>query len=179
VAPETAAGRADGVAVAIVTNNNDPERLARVRIVTSSKNEAWARVAAPMAGTGRGVQFLPEVGDEVLIAFEGGDPRRPFVLGGLWSASAPPPERGESGASNRKTIRSRSGHVIRLDDTEGGARIEIADAAGNSFVIDGTSNTMMITAQGDLSIESRNGNLRLRGVVVEIEGTRVQVEGQQ
>jgi hypothetical protein len=69
--------------------------------------------------------------------------------------------------------------VIRLDDTEGGARIEIADAAGNSFVIDGTSNTMMITAQGDLSIESRNGNLRLRGVVVEIEGTRVQVEGQQ
>jgi phage baseplate assembly protein V len=177
VAADGSETRAEGVALAIVTNNNDPDHLGRVRVLTSEKVEEWARVAAPMAGPERGTYFLPEVGEEVLVAFDRGDPGRPYVLGGLWSKDTPPPERNEDGENNRRTMRSRSGHTITFDDTEGAARIEIVDAAGNSLVFDSTSGAITITAHGDLTLESKAGTLRIKGTSVEIEGTRVDVDG--
>ncbi len=72
-----------------------------------------------MAGAGRGLYILPEVDDEVLVAFEHGNPSTPYVLGGLWNGKDKPPEANSDGKNNMRVLKSRSGHVIRLDDTAG------------------------------------------------------------
>ena len=85
-----------GVYSASVLDNHDPEGLARVRVRvsgladTTGGNELWARVATMMAGRNRGTWFMPEAGDEVLVAFERGDLRVPYVIGALWNAKARP-----------------------------------------------------------------------------------------
>ena len=87
--------RQHGVYSGIVTDVLDPLRLGRVRVQVSGFNECdlpWARVALPMAGAGRGAFGSPRLGDEVLVAFEGGDPRQPYVIGFLWSARNTPPQ---------------------------------------------------------------------------------------
>ena len=81
-----------------------------------------------MAGKERGLYFLPEVDDEVLVAFEHGSPDAPYVLGGLWNGKDVPPESNADGKNDRRSIMSRSGHVIRLNDKEGEEQIEIVDA---------------------------------------------------
>jgi len=106
-------GRFYGVVMGIVTNNQDPSNMARVRVKfpwLSDDNESWwARLATPMAGAGRGSYFLPEVNDEVLIAFEHGDVRFPYVLGGLWNGQDAPPANNSDGQNNIRVIHSRSG----------------------------------------------------------------------
>ena len=90
-----ASGRILGVVVAIVTNNQDPDGLGRVRLrfpwLDDGAESFWARVASPMAGNARGLYFLPEVDDEVLVAFQHGRPEAPVVLGGLWNGKDKPP----------------------------------------------------------------------------------------
>jgi phage baseplate assembly protein V len=172
-------GRADsgqritGVVTGVVTNLDDPEKLHRVRVkfpwLSDAEESSWARVAAPGAGNGRGLYLLPEVGDEVLVAFEHGDPRFPYVLGSLWNMNAPPPDEWTD-PNDRRSLRSRSGHVIRLDDEHGAEKIEIVDGSGNnSIVISTDDNTITITAEADITIESSGGKLILKGAVVEIE----------
>ena len=177
-------GRFYGVVMGIVTNNQDPNNMARVRIKfpwLSDDNESWwARIATPMAGGGRGVYFLPEVNDEVLVAFEHGNPDTPYVLGGLWNGQDKPPESNSDGKNDQRVIRSRSGNVIRLSDTEGDARIEIVDSSGkNTIVISTKDNSVTITATGDVTIKA-GGTLTLSGNGVEITSTSgVKVEGSQ
>lgn len=183
-------GAVAGVVTGVVEENRDPEGLGRVRLAIPGvlkEETAWARVATPMAGNRRGLYFLPEVGDEVLVAFERGDARAPYVVGALWGKGrSRPPETNEDGANNRRTIRSRSGHVIRLDDTEGAERIEIVDSSGrSSIVIDSAGRTITIEAQGDLTIGSATGTLRLQGARIEIKasasltarGAQVEIQG--
>src|SRR5262249_20209525 len=78
----------NGIVIGIVKTLDDPDRLGRMRVELPHQNDQlsyWAPMVTPMAGAGRGVCFLPEVGEQVLVAFEHGDPRRPYVLGSLWS----------------------------------------------------------------------------------------------
>lgn len=162
-----------GVVIGIVTNNQDPDGLARVRVrfpwLADDAESWWARVATPMAGPDRGLYMLPEVDDEVLVAFEHGDPSRPFVVGSLWNGSDSPPESNDGGDNARRTIKSRSGHIVRLDDSDGAEKIEIVDKEGtNSITIDSAENTITIMASGDISISSRDGKLTLSGTGVEI-----------
>ena len=87
--------RVAGVAIGIVTSVNDPEGRGRVRLNfpwLDLNSSDWAPVAAPMAGSKRGVFFMPEVDDEVLVAFEHGDFDHPFVVGFLWNGVDKPPE---------------------------------------------------------------------------------------
>ena len=161
-----------GIVVGIVSNNQDPEGLGRVKVRLpwlSDENESnWARVCSPMAGADRGTYFLPEVEDEVLVAFEHGQPDFPYILGALWNGKDKPPEAND-GENNLRTIKSRSGHTIRLDDTDGAEKIEIIDASNsNSIVIDTAVNTLTITAEADLTIQSNSGKLVLSGNGVEI-----------
>jgi uncharacterized protein involved in type VI secretion and phage assembly len=158
-----------GVVTGVVTNNEDPEKLGRVRLRfpwLSDDNETWwARVAVPMAGGGRGIFFLPEVDDEVLVAFEHGDPQYPYVLGALWSSNQAPP----ADHDDVRVIASRSGHTIVLDDTAGSETITIADKTGkNSIVISTADNAVSIASDADISISCPNGKLKLEADAIEM-----------
>ncbi len=171
-----------GVTVGVVTNNQDPDGLGRVKVklpwLSDDVESHWARVASPMAGNDRGLYFLPEVDDEVLVAFEHGSPEFPYVLGALWNGKDKAPESNDDGGNNIRTIKSRSGHVVRLDDTDGSEKIEIVDGSGaNSIVISTADNTITITADADITIESGSGKLILSGNGIEIKSqAEVKVE---
>src|SRR6266536_6725356 len=149
--------RVYGVVIGIVTNNDDPDGLGRVKVrfpwLSDSDESWWARIATPMAGNQRGVQFPPEVEDEVLVAFQHGDVRFPYVLGGLWNGKDAPPESKPldgDGKVAKRVVKSRSGHLIRFDDTDGSEKIEIVDKSEkNSIVIDTANNTVTVQADSD------------------------------
>ncbi len=165
-----------GVTVGIVTNNQDPDGMGRVKVrfpwLSDQDESHWARVAAPMAGKERGLYFLPEVDDEVLVAFEHGMAEFPYVLGALWNGKDKPPESNSDGKNNMRTLKSRSGHIIRLDDTDGAEKIEILDKSGkNSLVVNTKENSITIMADADITIKSSKGKLILSGKGVEITST--------
>ena len=153
-------GRFYGVVVGIVTNNKDPDDMGRVKVKfpwLSDEDESWwARIATAMAGSSRGTYFLPEVDDEVMIAFEHGDVRFPYVLGALWNGKDAPPTTNSDGKNNIRMIKSRSGHIVRLDDTDGEEKIEIIDKTGsNSITIKSSDNSITITANGTVKIQGQ------------------------
>ncbi|MEP0873416.1 phage baseplate assembly protein V [Trichocoleus desertorum AS-A10] len=155
-----------GVTIGIVSNNKDPEKLGRVRVrfpwLGTRDESNWARVVSLMAGQGRGLYFLPEINDEVLVAFEHGDIQSPYILGALWNGVDKPPLTNSDGKNNQRLIKSRSGHQIILDDSEGGEKIIIRDKTNkNEIVIDSNTNTMTVKAEQDLTIEV-GGKLTLK-----------------
>ncbi|HEV8345115.1 MAG TPA: phage baseplate assembly protein V [Vicinamibacterales bacterium] len=160
------AARISGVAVGVVTNNQDPDKLGRVKVrfpwLSDEDESQWARIAAPMAGKERGIYFLPEVDDEVLVAFEHGDIRFPYVVGALWNGKDAPPAANDDGKNNIRLIKSRSGHVVKLDDEDGKETIEIIDKSEkNSIVIDTAKNTITITSDKDITLKAANGTITL------------------
>jgi phage baseplate assembly protein V len=163
-----------GVVVGVVTNNQDPENMHRVKVhfpwLGSDVESNWARVAAPMSGNDRGAYFLPEVGDEVLVAFEHGQVDHPFVLGSLWNGQDSPPESNADGENNHRTIKSRSGHVLRLNDKSGNETIEIIDKSGkNRIIIDTAKNSITIEADADITIKSATGKLTMQANGIEMK----------
>jgi uncharacterized protein involved in type VI secretion and phage assembly len=197
--------RINGVVIALVTNNKDPDGLGRVKIKfpwLSDDNESdWVRIISFMAGKERGGVFLPEVDDEVLVAFEHGDIDHPFVIGALWNGKDKPPEKNSDGKNNIRKITSRSGHEIIFDDnnqqkkekleihTKAGHKIVLDDAAGkekieikdktgsNKVIIDSVKNAINIESAMQLKIKSTKidieatGNLTIKGAIVNIEGS--------
>jgi uncharacterized protein involved in type VI secretion and phage assembly len=159
-----------GVVTAKVTSLEDPESLGRVQVMfpwlpkykEADLSSNWARLANPMGGKDRGFFYLPEIDDEVLVVFEHGDVNRPYIVGTLWnSRDKPPAGTAEILASDKKKVnqrilRSRSGHLIILDDTEGKEQIIIQDMTGkNSIVIDSKENTMTINVEKDLILQAK------------------------
>jgi uncharacterized protein involved in type VI secretion and phage assembly len=170
-------GRITGVVIGIVTNNNDPDRLGRVKLrfpwLSGSIESDWARVATPMAGNGRGLYFLPEVEDEVLVLFERGDVRVPFVIGALWNGKDQAPAGNSDGKNALRVIKSRKGHLIRFDDSEDAPKIEIVDASsGNRIVIDTSGETVTITAGKHIVLDAPQGDIRLNARQVLIAATK-------
>jgi type VI secretion system secreted protein VgrG len=156
----------EGCVTAEVTDNRDPKKMGRVRLryrwQDAGKQTHWVRVAAPHAGNGRGHLFAPEVGDEVLVAFEQGDPERPYVLGSLWNGRDVGPHADEH--PDVKRIVTRSGNTIQMTDTGGKETIELFSARGQCLVqltndYSGTP-TLTLHSEGDLSIEAK-GEIRL------------------
>lgn len=170
---KASATRISGVVVGVVTNNQDPAGLGRVKVkfpwLSDSEESFWARVATPTAGKGRGFYFLPEVEDEVLIAFEHGDARFPYVLGALWNGQDKPPE---EPAIDRRVLKSTSGHAVVLDDTKDKERIEIIDKSGkNTIVIDTAKNTITITSDKDITLSASNGTIKFEAKKIEIKSS--------
>ena len=114
------APRLNGVYVATVTDNLDLTSLGRVQLQIPALPDVrpWARVAAPFAGDGTGFYAIPQVGDEVLVAFEGGDVDHPYVIGSLWSMNASPPADIPTDATSKRIVKTPAGHVIELDELE-------------------------------------------------------------
>ncbi|MGF6778268.1 phage baseplate assembly protein V [Paraburkholderia sp. GAS334] len=167
-------GRYYGVVVGVVTSNRDPDGMHRVKVrfpwLNQDDESNWARVATMMAGNGRGAYFLPEVDDEVLVAFEHGSVEHPFVIGSVWNGKDVAHESNADGNNDNRSIKSRSGHVVRLCDRSGQESIEIIDKTGhNRIVIQASGNTISIEAQGDIAIRSQTGKLTIEAVGVEID----------
>ncbi len=149
-----------GVTIAVVTNVEDDDNLGRVKVkfpwLTDEDESPWARVVTPMAGGDRGFYFLPEVDDEVLVAFEHGDMAFPYILGSLWNGKDKPPEKNDDGENNKRLIKSRSGHMIVFDDTEDKEQLIIQDKSGkNKITIDCENDAMTIQVEKDFTIEAK------------------------
>lgn len=154
-----------GVTIAVVTNNKDPDKLGRVKLrfpwLSDIDESNWARVVSPMAGNQRGLYLLPEVDDEVLVAFEQGDPQFPYVLGALWNGKDKPPVTNDDGKNNQRLFKSRSGHTILFDDTQGEEKIIIRDQTNkNEISIDSKNNVITIASEKDVKITPK-GNIIL------------------
>jgi phage protein D len=171
-----------GLVIGIVTDNQDPDGYGRVKVkypwLSGDHASDWARVVAPGAGAERGIEFLPEVNDEVLVGFEMGDIQCPYVLGGLWNGRDALPKKVTSGGKvQQRIIRSRSGHMITLDDSDGGGGVTIEDKNGNKIVLDSGANKLTITVQGDANLKAQ-GNLTLEAQgQVQIKGMGVKIDG--
>jgi uncharacterized protein involved in type VI secretion and phage assembly len=182
-----------GVVIGIVTDNKDPEKMGRVKVYFPWRNDKgesyWARVSTLMAGKDRGSFFLPEVDDEVLVAFDRGDIDHPFIIGSLWNAVDIPPETNDDGKNNIRKIKSRSGHEIIfddnagqkkekleihtnaghkviLDDSAGKEKIEITDKTGNNkMVIDSVKNSIDIESAAQLNIKAKMITIEATGTL--------------
>lgn len=159
-------GKVYGVVVAVVTTTKDPEGLGRVKVkypwLGKDAEGYWAGVVAPMAGKDRGIYFLPEVDDTVLVAFEQGDVRFAYVIGSLWNGKNKPPVKNDDGKNDIRLIKSRSGHVVRLSDEDGKEMIEIIDKSGkNSISFDTAKNTITIASEKDVTISAPKGTIKL------------------
>jgi uncharacterized protein involved in type VI secretion and phage assembly len=189
--PTGLGGRWYGVYPALVSDIKDPDGQGRVKVTlpwapdTGTANyETWARVATLMGGNNRGTWFIPDTDDEVLVAFEGGDPRRPYVLGGLWNGTDKPPESMDGAGKNyKKIIRSRNGVKITLDDqdgqeklileTPGGQKATFKDGPGSIEIIDSNGNSIKLEPSG-VSITAA-AKMTLTANMVEIAASTVTV----
>jgi phage protein D/phage baseplate assembly protein gpV len=164
--------RMPGVVIGTVKENkNVGIGQVKVTFPGMSKDEIGhlARIATLMAGKEWGAFFLPQVNDEVLIAFENGDISRPYIIGALWNGKNKPPEANADGNNNLRFIKSRSGHLIRLDDTQDKEKIEVIDKSGkNHIIIDTASNTITIKSKQDIHIEAPQGTIKLSAQKIEM-----------
>jgi uncharacterized protein involved in type VI secretion and phage assembly len=169
--------RENGIVIGIVADLDDPEQLGRVRVRYPHLDDQlsdWARLASPMGGKDRGLFFRPEKEDEVLVAHEQGDPRRTYVVGSLWSKADPPPaDDGKKVDNNWRFFRSRSGHLLKFDDTSGSERIEIVGKGGNhKLVIDVSGKKIEIScSSGDVAVSAPAGKISLEGKEVAIKAS--------
>jgi phage baseplate assembly protein V len=169
--------RENAIVVGVVTDLSDPERLGRVRVRYvnyADQLSNWARIATPMAGKDRGFRFAPEIGDEVLVVHEQGDKRRPYVVGGVWSSPDPPPDDdGDPKANNWRFIVSRSGHLVKLDDTSGAEKIEVADQSGKLHVVlDSAGGKIEVTADsGDIDVKASAGTVTIDAMNVNVKAS--------
>ena len=180
-----------GVSTAVVSDANDPQQQGRVKLtfpwLSDDYVSDWARTVQPGAGKDRGAMTVPEVGDEVLVAFEQGDFSRPCVLGGLFNGVDTPNSGGGglvdggSGAINRRSMVSRRGHRIDLLDADGrsegitlstsGDKLRLVmDSVGTAITVH-SDGTVLVEGKQGITIDSASANLELKGGQVKIGAT--------
>ena len=147
--------------MATVLSNADPQGKGRVRVrmnwQTDGMQTSWVRVMTPDGGSSsdvksnRGFVFIPEVGDQVLLGFRHGDPARPYVMGSLFNGTT-----GGGGleGNHMKSLTTRSGHTIKLNDSLSSLGITIKDIKGNSIHIDSVGDDIIINAKRNITINA-------------------------
>ena len=188
--------RVHGVAVAIVTDNNDPDGYYRVKVrlpwldnggESGGENTFWARIATIGAGKDRGIFFLPEVNDEVLVAFEHGEVSHPYIVGALWNSEQAVYQKGD-GANNLRTWKSRSGHYIEFTDS-GDDKVTVKTKSGHILVMDDANkkiacttadgaNHMTLDEGGSkVTLETTSGDMLIKAAnTIDIEATTINVK---
>lgn len=192
-----AGGHAKGVAVAIVRENKDDSGLGRVKVSfpwhSQPRESYWARVAMPMTGKSHGIYFIPEIGDEVLVAFDRGDLRFPYVVGSLWNGVDKSPLTNQDGKNDQRQIKTRKGHMLTFDDGSRGQvqlelndgkrltlnddGIEIDDGKGNKVVIQSTGGTVTVQAATSLSIKAPTISIEATGTLEVKAGAMLRLSG--
>ena len=185
VESDARAWRGDPVG-AIVIDNKDPDSRGRIKVkflfdlsAGGPLETAWLPVMMPYAGADRGIYFMPEIGDEVLVGFFNADADHPVVLGSLWNGVDKPKSDWVTNDNDKKVIYTRSGHQLIFDDTRVSEKISIIDKTGsNSIVIDSSQNTITVTSDKDIvfkakenisfeagkafSVESKSGDVSIK-----------------
>ncbi|MFV0458453.1 MAG: VgrG-related protein [Actinomycetales bacterium] len=195
---QPASTREPGVVTALVTDIHDPQNLGRVKVsmpwLSQDYTSSWARTVQPGAGADRGLLVLPEVGDEVLVAFEQGDNRKPFVIGGLYNGvdvphrHDPDPVDSGVGAVTRRSFVSRRGHRIDLLDQDGQCEGILLDAGDGALTLrmDAVETAITVHADGHILLEGKKGvtvnadtaNLELSAQKVSLKATAgVEIDG--
>ncbi|RLD61568.1 MAG: hypothetical protein DRJ05_02315, partial [Bacteroidetes bacterium] len=164
-----------------VMDNVDPEKMGRIRVQfawqeTENTLSPWIRIITPHSGKEKGFYFIPEIGDEMLVAFEGGNAEKPYVIGSLYHGQAKPDGLFDAD-NNIKAIRTRSGHTIEFIDKEGAEELKIYDYNKNNYVITLASHSSEIkiesagnidvVAQGDMSMEAV-GDMKIKANNIEM-----------
>ena len=172
--------RYPGVVTGIVKNLNDPDGQGRIELqfpwLSDSVRSSWAPVASALAGKERGAFFMPEIDDEVLVAFEHGDINHPFIVGFLWNGVDTPPET----TNQNRVIKTPGGHQLRFEDTDGAKKVILKSNGGHHIEIDDSAETITIrTSSGNqfivLNDASNSVTIRGGGRRVDMVGGQIEV----
>jgi uncharacterized protein involved in type VI secretion and phage assembly len=190
--PDGGGPRYFGFYPAIVTDLVDPDGLGRIEVKLPWLGEGqgaevrgWATLLTPYAGDNQGFEFLPEVDTQVVVGFEAGNPRRPYIVGACWNGKEKLPE-APAAPNNKRLIRTRSQSLLEFDDTAGAAKITISMASGHQVVLDDAAQTItiqhsagpqiLLTAAGQIqitasaSVEITSGQLNVHAPVANFDG---------
>jgi|ERR1017187_1569920 uncharacterized protein involved in type VI secretion and phage assembly len=176
-----------GVAEGIVTDVNDPEKEGRVKVqfpwFDQKMESEWCRTRQFYAGNGYGAFFVPEVGDEVLIAFTHGDMRLPIILGGLYNGKDKPPTYRDGTNKDEKLIRTKAGHQLTFVDTKGKESVKLQTQGGHVALFSDDQKQISITSTGGNQVVMDDGNQKIsistaagQSVAMEDSGTKITIQ---
>ncbi|MCC6539691.1 MAG: hypothetical protein IT162_19230 [Bryobacterales bacterium] len=171
-----------GLYPAIVTDIVDPSQLGRIQVSLpwlgdlGGSVRAWATLLTPYAEDGQGFEMLPSVDTQVVVAFEAGELRRPYIVGAAWNGKERLPE-DPVAANNKRLIKTRSGSLLQFDDTEGAATVTLSMQSGHRVVMDDAASEVQIThANGSIIKFTAAGQIEVQAnATVEITATAVNV----
>ncbi|HRQ36773.1 MAG TPA: VgrG-related protein [Chloroflexota bacterium] len=157
-----------GVVIGVVTNTEDPNKWGRVKVkfpwMADDAESDWARLVGPGGGPKAGFYAVPDVGDEVVVAFEHGDFSRPYIIGGLWNGKHDiPPTAASAGNGERPLVRtwhSRTGHAITMHD-DSDNKVEIKTAGGHTITLDDAGSKLEIKSKNGITINIDDGGNKL------------------
>jgi len=180
--PDGAAPRYFGVYPAIVTDLVDPDAIGRIEVKfpwlgdEGDEVRAWATLLTPYADDDQGFEVLPEVDTQVVVAFEAGDLRRPYIVGSCWNGREALPE-AATAANNKRLIKTRSGSLLEFDDTSGAAQVTLSMASGHKLVMSDSSQDVKLThANGCIITFTASGQINMQAnSTVEITAAAVNV----
>lgn len=146
----------------------------------------WIRVIVPYGGKDKGMYFLPDIGDEVAIAFENGDIEKPYLLGCLWSKVDKIPDKTVTKDNSIKKIKTKGGHEIIFDDTSEKSKLSIITPAKSEIVIDDEKSTISIMAKGDngqdiIKIDSKKNEISIKAnkkIILDAGSSSIKLDGQ-
>lgn len=164
-----------GLYPAVVADLVDPQGKGRIQVRFPAFGQAgetvraWATLLSPYADDDQGLQILPEVGSQVVVGFEAGEPSRPYIVGACWNGRRALPEDAQA-ANNLRTLRTRSGSMLQFDDTAGAARVTLSMDSGHRVVLD--------DAAQEVTVQHSNGSkitLNIAGQITVTANATVEV----
>jgi len=189
--PDGGAARHFGVYPAIVTDIVDPDSLGRIEVklpwLGSGQDEvrAWATLVSPYADDDQGYEVLPEVDTQVVVAFEAGDLRRPYVLGATWNGVEAMPD-APAAANDKRLMKTRSGSLLEFDDALGAPKVTLSMQSGHKLVLDDGAQEVKLThanganltinAAGQVSIQA-NSTIELTAAALNVHAATATFDG--
>jgi uncharacterized protein involved in type VI secretion and phage assembly len=172
-----------GLYPAIVTKVVDPENLGRIEVKLPWLGEsaeadvrAWATLLTPYAGDDQGFEFLPEPDTQVVVGFEAGDLRRPYIVGACWNGREALPE-SPTTANDKRLIKTRSGSLLEFDDGAAGAKVTVSTPSGHELVLDDVASSVTLRhANGSSIVINAAGQVTVTAnATVEVHASAVNV----
>jgi uncharacterized protein involved in type VI secretion and phage assembly len=189
--PDGEAPRYFGLFPAIVTDLVDKKQMGRIQVKflwlgnDGDSVRAWARLLTPYADQDQGFQMLPEVDSEVVVAFEAGDLRRPYIVGACWNGKEQLPASAQA-ANNKRLIKTRAGSVLEFDDTKGAPKVTVKTQRGHKLVLDdgaqqiafthANGSSITFTMAGQIQIQA-NSTLEITASAVNVHSAMAKFDG--